>query len=155
MMQCPGHIANAVRLASCLRHAFHTQDESCCLWQEVLELVRTSAADFDAVCMATALHKMASLDGDPQQYKLLGDRPELTRLKDMICESLPLNQLLPTCVLQAFKAAWSCELHFTVDLQLSQVEGPCQPSKSYATQVQAACRSAQACFRSLRGGSVS
>ncbi|DBA96718.1 TPA: hypothetical protein ACH3X1_015560 [Trebouxia sp. C0004] len=51
---------------------------------EVLELVRTSAADFDAVCMATALHKMASLDADPQQYKLLGDRPELTRLKDMI-----------------------------------------------------------------------
>jgi hypothetical protein len=56
------------------------------LWQEVLELVRTSGADFDAVCMATALHKMASLDADPQQYKLLGDRPELTRLKDMICK---------------------------------------------------------------------
>ena len=54
--------------------------------QEVLELVRTSAADFDAVCMATALHKMASLDADPQQYQLLTDSPELTRLKDLICE---------------------------------------------------------------------
>lgn len=54
--------------------------------QEVLELVRTSAADFDAVCMATALHKMASLNADPQQYQLLADRPELTRLKDLICK---------------------------------------------------------------------
>ena len=86
MLQWLQHIVNAVRLASCLCHAFHTQDEPCCLWQEVLELVHTSAADFDAVCMATALHKMASLDADPQQYKLLGDRPELTRLKDMIRE---------------------------------------------------------------------
>ena len=59
-----------------------------CLLQEVLDLVRSSAADFDAVCMATALHKMASLDADPQQYKHLGDRPELTHLKDMICELL-------------------------------------------------------------------
>lgn len=56
--------------------------------QEVLELVRTSAADFDAVCMATALHKMASLDADPQQYQLVADRPELTRLKELICEPL-------------------------------------------------------------------
>lgn len=62
----------------------------CCLdaavLQDVLELVRSSAADFDAVCMATALHKMASLDADPKQYQLLADRPELTRLKDLICE---------------------------------------------------------------------
>ena len=55
--------------------------------QEVLGLGSTSAVDFDAVCMATALHKMASLDADPQQYKLLADRPELARLKQMICES--------------------------------------------------------------------
>ena len=54
--------------------------------QEILEVVRTSAADFDAVCMATALHKMASLDTDAQQYQLLADRPELTCLKDLICE---------------------------------------------------------------------
>ena len=38
--------------------------------------------------MATALHKMASLDADPQQYKQLGDRPELTRLKNMIRKPL-------------------------------------------------------------------
>ena len=56
----------------------------------MLELVRNSAADFDAVCMATALHKMASLDADPHQYQLLADRPELTRLKDMICELHPM-----------------------------------------------------------------
>lgn len=60
--------------------------DTSCFLQDVLKLVRTSAADFDAVCMATALHKMASLDADPQQYKLLGDRPELSRLKEMICE---------------------------------------------------------------------
>lgn len=63
--------------------------------QDVLELVRNSAADFDAVCMATALHKMASLDADPHQYQLLADRPELTRLKDMICELHPM--IVATC----------------------------------------------------------
>ena len=78
--------------------------------------MRTSGADFDAVCMATALHKMASLDADPQQYKLLGDRPELTRLKDMICESLPLKQWLPSCILQTFKAACTCESRFTTEI---------------------------------------
>ena len=56
----------------------------------MLELVRTSAADFDAVCMATALHKMASLDADPQQYQSVADRPELTRLKGLICEPITL-----------------------------------------------------------------
>ena len=54
--------------------------------QEVLALVRISAADFDPVCMATALHKMASLDADPLQYKMLADRPELKSLKDLIGE---------------------------------------------------------------------
>ena len=82
-----------------------------CLLQEVLELVRTSAADFDAVCMATALHKMASLDADPQQYKLLGDRPELMRLKDMICELLTFRHQIAV-PLNAYKgltlAALSC-----------------------------------------------
>ncbi len=74
--------------------------------------------------MATALHKMASLDADPQQYKLLGDRPELTRLKDMICEwSLPLNQLLPFCVLQTFKAACTCELQFILGAASEQGRG--------------------------------
>ena len=71
--------------------------------QEILELVHSSAADFDAVCMATALHKMASLDADPQQYQLLADRPELKRLKDLICKlhtlGLSLSQLLSASVL--------------------------------------------------------
>lgn len=101
-------------------------------------MVRTSAADFDAVCMATALHKMASLDADPQQYKLLGDRPELTRLKDMIRESWPLNQLLLSCVLQIFKAACTCELCFIWEFAI-------EPGRGHVSIKQSLCK------RSLSG----
>ena len=73
-------------LKACLSAPFPRTVCSSNPMQEILEVVRSSAADFDAVCMATALHKMASLDADPQQYQQLADKPELTRLKDLICK---------------------------------------------------------------------
>ncbi len=90
MMPVKAVLLHADMSDSCLQIILPARD---CMMQEVLDLVAVSAADFDAVCMATALHKMASLDADPQQYKLLGDRPELTRLKDMICEPSTLFML--------------------------------------------------------------
>ena len=57
--------------------------------QEVLFLVHTSGDQFDAVCMATALHKMATMEAGGQQHTLQGTEPDLQRLKDMICKLIP------------------------------------------------------------------
>ena len=54
--------------------------------QEVLYLVQTSGDQFDAVCMATALHKMATMEAGGQQHLLQGNEPELQRLETMICK---------------------------------------------------------------------
>ena len=77
--------------------------------QEVLQVVKSSHADFDAVCMATALHKMGSLDADALHYRLLEDSQELTRLKDIICElrrfGKPTMQLTCSAFIHAIGAA--------------------------------------------------
>lgn len=56
------------------------------LVQEILAKIRTSLADFDAVCMATALHTMASLKGLPAQYDSLKSSAEMQSLMQAIGE---------------------------------------------------------------------
>ena len=48
-----------------------------------MEVVRSSLVSFDAVCMATALHTMASLNM-PNQYERLPDDPDFQQLMQMI-----------------------------------------------------------------------
>ena len=55
--------------------------------QEVLGVVEASLEDFDAVCMATALSKMANLKATPNQVDGLAVHPQLDRLKRRIGES--------------------------------------------------------------------
>ena len=48
--------------------------------QEVLQTIERSLQDFDAVCMATALHAIASLRGPQTQYEGLKQRSEIQSL---------------------------------------------------------------------------
>ena len=52
----------------------------------MLDLVRTQLAAFDSVCMATALHCMASLRAPPAEYQALAGDPSFHKLLDTICE---------------------------------------------------------------------
>ena len=52
--------------------------------QEVLGVVASSLESFDAVCMATALHKMATVRSSTQQLAALGHSMQLDRLKRRI-----------------------------------------------------------------------
>lgn len=54
-------------------------DRLCCE-QEVLDIVRGSLERFDAVCLATALHRMAALEAAPERAALAVERPEFARL---------------------------------------------------------------------------
>ena len=51
-------------------------------------MVETSLDDFDAVCMATSLSKMANLKATPTQVEGLAVHPQMDRLKSRIGERL-------------------------------------------------------------------
>ena len=59
--------------------------------QEVLDIVRGSLERFDAVCLATALHRMAALEAAPERAALTVERPEFARLTAAI-GARPANQ---------------------------------------------------------------
>lgn len=48
--------------------------------QDVLAVVAKEGDSFDAVCMATALHKMGQLNAGERHYLQLATRPEFQRL---------------------------------------------------------------------------
>lgn len=54
--------------------------------QDVMGVITRSANDFDAVCMATALHRLANLNLSETARKLLNEKVEFVRLKKLICE---------------------------------------------------------------------
>ena len=52
--------------------------------QEILEVVADKAADFDTVCMATALHRMAAFNAGPAHYEHIAVQPAFQRLLVMV-----------------------------------------------------------------------
>lgn len=54
--------------------------------QEILAKVATSLAEFDAVCMATALHTIASLRVSALEYEGLNNRAEVKQLLEAVSE---------------------------------------------------------------------
>jgi hypothetical protein len=56
--------------------------------QAVIAVVQQDLDKFDAVCMATALHTLASMRASAQQYAALFERPEVLRLMHVIGEFL-------------------------------------------------------------------
>ena len=54
--------------------------------QAVIGVVQQELDKFDAVCMATALHTLASMRASAQQYAALFEGPEILRLMHVIGE---------------------------------------------------------------------
>lgn len=52
----------------------------------MISVVQQDLEKFDAVCMATALHTLASMRASGQQYAALFERPELLQLMNVIGE---------------------------------------------------------------------
>lgn len=52
--------------------------------QAVMSVVQQDLDKFDAVCMATALHTLASMRASCQQYSALFERQEVLRLMHVI-----------------------------------------------------------------------
>lgn len=58
--------------------------------------MNSSLADFDSVCMATALHMMATLRAPPSQYQGLASNEDFKRLLETIRKT-PVAMLDPLC----------------------------------------------------------
>lgn len=58
--------------------------------QDILAVIRKSSAQFDNVCMATAMHKMGTIMSEqhmqPEDMALIARKPEFEHLKSMIGE---------------------------------------------------------------------
>ena len=52
--------------------------------QDVFSVVRASAGDFDAVCVATSLHKLGSMANSPRYAEAVVKRPEFAHVKRML-----------------------------------------------------------------------
>ena len=59
--------------------------------QDILAVIHNSSAQFDNVCMATAMHKMGTIMSEqhmhPEQMALIARKPEFEHLKSMIGET--------------------------------------------------------------------
>ena len=60
----------------------------CLLLQEVLQNIEISLPDYDAVCMATALHTIASMRGSHISHEGLKDKPVILMLMKAVSKSL-------------------------------------------------------------------
>lgn len=86
----------------------------CAATQAVIGVVQQELDKFDAVCMATALHTLASMRASAQQYAALFERPEVLRLMHVIgerCQSLNPSeqQTLLICLVKYVSVA---QLHY-------------------------------------------
>lgn len=59
-----------------------------------MSVVQQDIDKFDAVCMATALHTLASMRASTQQYSALFERQEVLRLMHVIGALFPLLNAL-------------------------------------------------------------
>ena len=74
------------------------------LGQAVVSVVGEALEDFDAVCCATALHKLASLGAPAPAVAAALATPQMTRLKHQIGASLKIL----TLVLNLHSSRWLC-----------------------------------------------
>lgn len=73
--------------------------------QDILSKIKESLSSFDAVCMATALHSLASLRSSPAEYAALPDREEVKSLFIAISrQSQPLQPLPSPFITKQLKA---------------------------------------------------
>lgn len=79
--------------------------------QDILAVIRKSSAQFDNVCMATAMHKMGTIMSEqhmqPEDMALIARKPEFEHLKSMIGEPAA------DCSLNAW-ASWPVQIFNTL-----------------------------------------
>jgi hypothetical protein len=64
--------------------------------QEILDIVQHDSDGFDGVCLATAVHRLASLRGAPNLHQVITGSPEFFKLVRLIqarCGELPCRNI--------------------------------------------------------------
>jgi hypothetical protein len=52
--------------------------------QQIFDVVSADYKDFDTICLATAVHRLANLRGAPNLHETITQAPEFFKLKELI-----------------------------------------------------------------------